>query len=211
MKKHIIILLGVPGSGKGTEAVELAHDLRYAKISTGDLLRDLAKKTTHTQDEQEALSQMHAGNLVPDDLVCRLTFAEITKQFETAPGIVLDGAVRTVGQAERFQEFFIEQGVADAVIAIELALSDDVARERLLRRRSTALSGTLVPGARAVGEVRADDAPEVIEERLQKQGNGAIAPICAYYESIGRLRRIDGSRSIAEVHADVLAIVHANV
>jgi adenylate kinase len=191
MKKDILILLGVPGSGKGTQAKQLAERHGYAHISTGDLLRALDADPSASPTEKAQLAAMKAGKLVADDLIYTLAFRAIAAAHAAGRGVVLDGAIRTAAQARAYEDFFRTLGLEGEVLAIEIAISDDTIMHRLASR---------VAGG---GQQRADDSPEIMRKRIAEQGNAAIAPITAYYDTLGILRRVDGERSIAEVSAEI--------
>ncbi len=180
--KRIIILLGVPGSGKGTQAATLAEKLQYAHISTGELFRSLRKKEIRTETENTILSLIDQGKLVPDEHVYDLVFTEIQHGLEKHNGIILDGAIRTTGQAERYLTFFEEHGLTDDVLAIELEMSDDMIRQRLKSRG------------------REDDSDDVIEKRIETQGNAVLEPITEVFAQKGLLTKIDGTHNIEQVH-----------
>jgi len=185
--KKIVILLGVPGSGKGTQAKRIAEHFGYVHISTGDLLRALDASTDADIEDKKELEKMKAGGIVSDDLIYRLAFAEIKKQIESGKGIVLDGAVRNVVQAQKYDEFFGELGIQEEVLVVELAMRDEVSFERMQSR----LADT--------GPVRSDDTPEALKERLKGQGNEVLQLIVAYYKERGSLVSVDGEKSIDEV------------
>jgi adenylate kinase len=108
---------------------------------------------------------------------------------------VLDGAIRNVAQASRYQTYFASSKKEDEVIAIEISLDDETATDRILER------------ARHSGEARADDAPESIAERMKSQGNGAIAPIREYYEELGKYVSVDGKEDITSVKTAVRMVL----
>lgn len=200
--KKIIILLGVPGSGKGTQAKRLAARTGYAHISSGNLLRTLESAPGVSSSEREKLQAMKDGKLVSSDFVFEVTAREIAHRLDDGQGVVLDGVSRSLEQAQMYQGFFEGRGAADDVVAIEIALSDEQAVQRLSTRLEYAKQGMAVPGT-AVEEVRKDDDPEVVRQRIAEQGNVALSPITGYYASLGQLVRVDGSKSIDEVEADV--------
>ncbi|MEK7084174.1 MAG: nucleoside monophosphate kinase, partial [Patescibacteria group bacterium] len=123
--KKIIILLGIPGSGKGTQAKKIADRYGYGHVSTGDLLRALDVKEGHSASEEIELKKMKSGGIVSDELIFRLAFQAVQGFFDQGKGVVLDGAIRNENQASRYQNFFEDHGMADAVIAIELHISDE--------------------------------------------------------------------------------------
>lgn len=194
--KKIIILLGVPGSGKGTQAKQLCDRYGYGHISTGDLLRALENDASADPADRQKLVDMKAGKLVADDLIYKLAFREIKKHLERGSGVVLDGAIRSVAQAEAYQEFFMDEGVADEVVAVEIALSD----EEIWRR----MESRLVAGAG-----RADDNPSVMKQRITEQGNTALRPIAAYYSHAKKLETVDGTQPIPAVARQIEDVLNA--
>ncbi len=189
--KKMIILLGVPGSGKGTQAKKLCETVGYRHISTGDLLRALDADPNGDIEDKKTLQAMKEGKLVSNELICKVTIAEMDKYFAVGTGVVLDGAVRTVDQAKAYHDYAQQKGIAPEEIAIEIALTDDTIKERLQIRFAS-------------GEGRADDASDaVIQKRIEEQGNAAIAPIREYYKSIGKLVQVDGQPPIEEVTAQI--------
>jgi len=189
--KKIIILLGVPGSGKGTQAKKIAERYHYAHISTGDLLRTLEKDEAADSGDRQKLADMKAGKLVQDELIYKLAFREIEKNISAGRGVVLDGAIRSMEQARAYEDFFEELGAADQALAIEIHIDDETVMKRLQTR------------VEMFGKQRPDDDPAVMQERLKQQGNAAFAPILEYYESLGVLQRVDGEPPIEEVEESV--------
>jgi len=213
--KKIIILIGPPGSGKGTQAKKIAAKYNYGHISTGDLLRALDNNPNGDPEEKKALKDMREGKLVADWLIYRLAFREIDKYLDNHQGVVLDGAIRNVEQAERYQEYFKEKELKKEIIAVEVALSDEESLNRLTKRRVCNGCGEIIPWLEATkdlttcpkcnGEltIRKDDKEQVILERIMKQGNSVLKPILDYYEKLGVLKRVDGSGSIEEVERGI--------
>lgn len=211
----IIILMGIPGSGKGTQARLLAERHGYAHISTGDLLRALDANADADPADKAMLEDMKAGRLVADTLIYKLAFAEIKKNIQEGKVVVLDGAIRSVEQAEAYHRFFEQEGLADEVLVIEIALTDDIGRKRMTRRKVCSLCGHILSYSlenekkttceKCGGElhVRKDDNPETIEKRLKEQGNEKIQPILAYYKEKELLHTVDGSQQIADVDTEV--------
>jgi adenylate kinase len=195
--KDIIIFLGIPGSGKGTQAHMLCDEFGYGHISTGDLLRAIDADPDAPQADKESLANMKAGKLVSDDFIYRIAFEAIQTYLDNDQGVVLDGAIRNVAQAEQYQAFFASVGKESEVLAIEIALDDETATERILSRAETS------------GGERPDDQPEVIAKRMQEQGNTAIAPIREYYESLEVLKQVDGSKDIDGVKEEIGVVINS--
>jgi adenylate kinase len=187
--KKIIIMIGPPGSGKGTQAKRIAQKYNYAHLSSGDLLRALAKKENLNDAEKEALLQMQAGRLVADDLIYQLVFSEIKKNTIQDKGVVLDGAIRNLEQARAFQKFFAEQNLTDEVLVLEIALNEKDSLTRLSKRQTL--------------EARQDDGAEIIKQRIAQQGNAVLAPIVKFYKDLGALIKIDGNQTIENVEKDI--------
>ena len=196
--KKIIIFLGVPGSGKGTQAKKIADKYGYAHVSTGDLLRTLEHDRTADPADWQKLADMKAGKLVADELIYKLAFRAIEESLARGEGVVLDGAVRTVEQAKEFQRFFEEKKVASEVLAIEIHIADATVMKRLEIRLELQ------------GKQRADDDPEVMRKRMKEQGNKALKPILDFYRSLGVLATIDGEPPIAAVEREITKVIEGN-
>lgn len=217
--KKIIIFLGPPGSGKGTQAKAIARTYNYAHISSGDLLRQYELQPGIPQEDREAIGVIHTGDLVPDWLIYKLVFKEILEHLEKESGVVLDGVIRTLQQAEDFEEFFAENRIAHEVLAVEIFLTDEESFRRMTRRKICLSCGEIYPNkesktipekcVRCQGElgVRADDNEEVIRHRIELQGNKANATIREFYKTLGRLETIDGMKTIEEVGEEVDTLV----
>lgn len=209
--KKIILLMGIPGSGKGTQGKRLAESSGYSHISTGDLLRGLKSRTDLDEELTEALEIMATGKLVPSEVVFRLSFEAIEKEINAGNGVILDGAVRNMIQAERFQAFFEEKGYGDDVTVLEIAITDEESIKRLALRLEYAKRGEVVPavatstdGSTAAAEaVRHDDDPDVLRDRLKEMGNAAIKPMLDYYRELGILVSVDGSLSIDDLEEEI--------
>ncbi len=218
--KKILIFIGPPGSGKGTQAKLLAKKYGYKHISTGDLFRALATDQNANEKEKQALEEMKAGKLVPDWLVYSLAFKEIKKNLDANVGVVLDGAIRNLEQAQEYQKFFEKNAWNNEVLAVEVALSDEESFNRLTKRRICYKCGEIIPWLPATkdliscpkcgGELiyRQDDSEEVISKRLQEQGNKTLRPILDFYSDFGVLESIDGMKGIEEVEAEIQMVVN---
>jgi len=215
----IIIIIGPPGSGKGTQAKKIASKYDYGHISTGDLLRGLAGKEQLSAQEEEAVLKMKAGEMVPDELIYILAFEAIERNLSAGRGVVLDGAIRNVGQAKEFDKFFESKNLLSEVMALEIFLSDEDAFSRLTKRRVCGKCGEIVPWLPETKDitscpkcgseltVRQDDSPEVIQKRIEDQGEKALEPILDYYKKAEVLKTINGNQSIENVEKDIEKIL----
>ena len=213
--KKIVILMGVPGSGKGTQARKLVQRFAFAHISTGDLLRALDADSNGDKEDKAKLAEMKAGKLVSDDLIYKLAFAEIKKNLDLHKSVILDGAIRTVTQAKKYEEFFASLNLLDEVIVIEIKLSDETSFNRLTKRKLCKSCGYIIPYSqenekkitceKCGGElyVRSDDNPETARKRVVEQGNSAIGPILDFYRALGTLVSVDGEPSIVDVEKEI--------
>jgi adenylate kinase len=186
-----IVLLGAPGSGKGTQGDVLAKHFAVPHVSSGELLREHVASGSELGREVAAF--LSRGELVPDDLVLTVVGDALTGAFE-AGGYVLDGIPRTLAQAERAYALAKPAGLlADAVIYLDVA--DDVARERLAARAETA--------------DRVDDAdPAVIERRL-RVFHADTRPLLDFYGERGILMKIDAMQPVGAVSAAILEALTA--
>ncbi len=207
--------MGVPGSGKGTQAKRLVERYGYGHISTGDLLRVLDQDPHGDLDDKRKLADMKSGGLVDAQLIYKLAFAEIKKYIDSGLGVVLDGAIRSVEQAKVYQDFFEKLGLVNEILVVEVAIDDDESLKRAMTRRAYAERGEVVPAVASSSEgsvaqvqaVRSDDDPEVLKKRLLEQGNGALQPILAYYSNLVGYSKIDGLKSIDEVDGEIVNIL----
>jgi len=180
-----VLLIGPPGSGKGTQGERLAKRLGLEHIAAGDLLR--AEVEAGTPLAEKVRAYIDRGELVPDELVIDLLMPRVLRAGRNG-GYLLDGFPRSVGQAKEARRLADEEGVS-AGAAIYL----DAPREELVSRIL----------ARAEVEGRSDDTPEVIRHRL-KVFDEATAPLIEYYRNRGLLRVVDASRSADEVTEAIL-------
>ena len=186
-----VVLLGPPGSGKGTQAALLAEQLGIPAVSTGELFR--AHVAGGTELGRRAGAIAAAGALVPDDLTVAMV-GERLRRPDCRGGYLLDGFPRTLGQAEHLREELAARGTGlDAVL--ELVVDD----EELIRRMST--RRVQVDGAWVV---RADDEPETVRHRLSVYRT-LTAPLVDFYAPEGLLVRIDAAGEVATVAARLLA------
>ncbi|HZE74418.1 MAG TPA: adenylate kinase [Gemmatimonadales bacterium] len=175
-----ILLMGPPGAGKGTQGAILAQRLGLPKFATGDLLRDAVKQGTPLGRKAKAV--MEAGHLVSDDIILGVVREELAKP-NAAKGVVFDGVVRTVPQAEGVDRILADQGRAlDAVLFFDVTDAELLAR--LEKRRSI--------------ESRPDDDPKAVANRLLAYRE-QTAPVLAWYEDRGVVRHIPAIGSVDEV------------
>ena len=185
-----LMILGAPGSGKGTQGKLLAEFLRVPEVSTGELLRAAVKQGTALG--KEAKKYMDRGELVPDDVVLGL-IKEILDAQEAARGVMMDGFPRTVAQARAVDGLLAgKQAKVDRVVLL------DVSEEELVKRLL----------ARAAKEGRSDDNLESIKTRL-KVYHSQTAPLISYYEKQGVVRRVQGMGSVDEIQQRARAAVTA--
>jgi adenylate kinase len=206
-----LVLLGPPGSGKGTQGERLQEDLRLPYWATGDILR--AAVRDETELGRTAKQYMDAGDLVPDEVIVGV-IAERIASPEALDGFILDGFPRTTPQAEALDAKLEELGRrVGAVLLIDV--SDDEVVRRLGGRRTCAENGHVfhiefnppkqegicdIDGSELI--VRDDDKPEVIRKRLETY-HEKTEPLVSYYDQRGVLRRIEGSAAPDEVTEEI--------
>jgi adenylate kinase len=207
----IIVLMGAPGAGKGTQARLLQERLNLPQISTGDIFRAL--KTAQTTLAHEVREIMKRGQLVPDDLTIQLV-KERTAQDDARNGYILDGFPRTPAQAASLEKLAAEQGNSIIPILIDVPL--DFLEKRMTGRRNCPVCGEIYnvyfkparvdnvcdfhPEAQLVQ--RADDNVETVKARLSTF-EAQTRPLIDYYKSAGLLRIVDGTRDPEEIYEDV--------
>jgi adenylate kinase len=175
-----ILLMGPPGAGKGTQGALLSESKGLPKFATGDLLRDAVKRGTPLG--QRAKAVMEAGHLVSDDIIMGIVREELAKPA-ASNGVIFDGVVRTVPQAEGVEQLLAERGrKMDAVLFFDV--SDDEIMARLTKRRTI--------------EQRADDDPEAVATRLSAYRK-QTAPVLDWYERRKLLRRIPAVGTVQEI------------
>jgi adenylate kinase len=175
-----ILLMGPPGAGKGTQGAILSEERGLPKFATGDLLRDAVKRGTPLG--QRAKAVMEAGHLVSDDIIMGIVREQLARS-EAADGVIFDGVVRTVPQAEGVERLLGERGRRmDAVLFFDV--SDEEILARLAKRRTL--------------EQRADDDPAAVATRLAAYRQ-QTAPVLDWYAKRNLLRRIPAIGSVEEI------------
>jgi adenylate kinase len=183
-----ILLMGPPGAGKGTQGAILAAALGLPKFATGDLLRDAVKRATPVG--LKAKAAMEAGHLVSDEIIMGVVRDELAKP-EAAQGVIFDGVVRTLPQAEGVAGLLRERSRA-----IDHVLFFDVTDEEILGR---------LEKRRGI-EGRADDDPAAVAIRL-KAYRDQTAPVLAHYQQLGVVRKIPAIGSIEDIAARVRSAI----
>jgi adenylate kinase len=172
--------MGPPGAGKGTQGALLAESRGIPKFATGDLLRDAV--TRKTPLGQKAKAVMEAGHLVSDDIILGIVREQLAKP-EAAKGVIFDGVIRTIPQAEGVERLLAERGRRlDAVLFFDV--TDDEILSRLAKRRDI--------------EKRADDDPSAVATRLSAYRQ-QTAPVLDWYQARNLLRRIPAVGSVQEI------------
>ncbi|HLS47024.1 MAG TPA: adenylate kinase [Gemmatimonadales bacterium] len=175
-----ILLMGPPGAGKGTQGSILAERLGLPKFATGDLLRDAVKRGTPLGREARAV--MEAGHLVSDDIILGVVREELERP-EAAGGVIFDGVVRTIPQAEGLERILADRGRAlDAVLFFDVTDEEIVAR--LEKRRQV--------------DGRADDDPAAVVVRLEAYRR-QTAPVLQWYEERSGVVRIPAVGTVDDI------------
>jgi len=183
-----LVLLGAPGSGKGTQAARLRDHLQVPHISTGELLRAAVAAGTPLGLQAKAI--MAAGNLVSDEIVLGM-LEDRFQQSDTANGFILDGYPRNLAQANALDGLLtrIRQPMD---IAVQLDVSTDLLVERI--------------AGRAAAEGRADDSPEAVRNRLRVYEE-LTAPVVDFYRNQGKLAHLDGVGAPDEVFTRIIEAI----
>ncbi len=211
-----ILLLGAPGTGKGTQAKELVKVWGIPQISTGDLLRaNVAQNTALGRTAKEIMGR---GELVPDSLVDEMVAVRL-QQPDTVNGYILDGFPRTLGQAGWLDGRLAAQPDTLPVVAVSIQVNYNQLLRRITGRRNCPVCQTIynvyvnppkkdgfcdIEGAALTQ--RADDTEEVFKERMRAYG-ALTAPVVEHYRAMGRFAEVDGDRPIAAIAAGIVAAV----
>lgn len=208
-----VILLGPPGAGKGTQAVNLAERTGLLHLATGDMFRENVRNQTELG--VEAQRYMERGELVPDELTISMLLDRLNRE-DAQLGSLLDGFPRTTEQAEALDAALAAQG-AEIAAALLIEVANDEVLRRLGGRWSCPDCGAVFHAVFSPPQVegtcdrcpgaliqRDDDQPEAIRRRLDVYAQ-QTAPLIDYYERSGKLRRVNGAREPDAVGADLLA------
>jgi len=212
-----IVLLGAPGSGKGTQAKKLVAEFGFPQVSTGDLLRDAVARGTDYG--LKAKAAMDAGQLVSDEIVLGI-IRDRLGQADASNGFILDGFPRNRPQAEALEPLLEELGQPlDAAVLMDVDL--DILMKRLTGRRTCAGCGRvynvhyLPPAKEGVcdacgGELvqRSDDREETISRRL-KVYQSETEPLVEYYDGVGKLKVVGAEGDVEDVYGRLVEAVRA--
>ncbi len=213
MFRNVVILLGPPGAGKGTQAKAVTERLGLPQISTGDMLRDAVRRKTPLGVEAEEV--LAAGDLVNDELVNGIVVERIAAP-DCAGGFILDGYPRNVSQAGMFGAGL---EASDNLLVIELAVDAEFLVRRLTARRTCSQCGAIYnvgskpPKEEGVCDLcggglvqRPDDTEAVIRDRMQTY-RAETEPLVDYYRERGIYHQIDGMGAIDQISADLVSII----
>jgi adenylate kinase len=211
----IIVLIGAPGAGKGTQARLLQERRGMPQISTGDMFREM--KTLDTPLAREVQEIMASGKLISDDITYKIV-QDRTSRDDCKNGYILDGYPRTAVQAAQLEELANEQGFE--IQAIEVDVPRDELMRRLTGRRSCSVCGEIYniyskpPKSDNVCDFhpdtqlthRADDNEESVSTRLSTY-DAQTAPLLEYYRSSNRLKKVDGTGDVEEIYSELDKLV----
>ena len=208
---NIIVLMGAPGAGKGTQARLLQERRGLPQISTGDMFRAMKQAETPLAGQLRGI--LASGALVPDELTIQIV-EERTAQADCRDGYVLDGFPRTTAQAEMLERLAAEQN--HALLALLVDVPFDILERRVTGRRSCPVCGEIYnvyfkpPKSDEVCDFhpetklahRTDDNAETIKARLSTYER-ETQPLLDYYERTNRLRRVEGTRDTEAIYAEI--------
>ena len=213
----ILILMGVPGAGKGTQAQRISERFGWPQISTGDILREMAQ--TDTELGRRIRETQKAGHLVSDDIVGDI-IRQRTAQDDCRRGYILDGYPRTEAQARLLDEIIREQ--RKKLLVIHIVIERESLVKRLSGRRTCPrcheiynlylkppLEDERCDRCHIPLVQRADDVPDAVAERYDVYQQ-KTAPLLEYYRERGNVYEVDGERPIEEVFREIVTIVEAH-
>ncbi|NNF00229.1 MAG: adenylate kinase [Pyrinomonadaceae bacterium] len=214
----IIVLIGAPGAGKGTQARLLEAKLQIPQISTGDMFREIQNSDTALAREVKEI--LASGKLVPDNVTFEMV-KERTSREDCGGSYILDGFPRTPRQAEMLEELASDQGKVISTILIDVPF--EKLEERLTGRRSCPECGEIynihykkpkVDGfcddhPQAMLKHRADDTEDKVKVRLETYEENT-KPLLKYYEDSGRLQKVDGTRRPDEIYRELENLIATN-
>lgn len=214
----IIILMGAPGAGKGTQAQRLMATFGWPQISTGDILRAIAKEDTPLGRQVKKIQSL--GDLVSDEILADVVRSR-TSQPDCRHGYILDGFPRTVTQSEMLEQLAEEQGRDIVAIFVHVPRAELI--KRLSGRRTCSMCNEIYnvysrppqvegicdkDGARLIQ--RGDDQEDVVDNRLEKYRE-STEPLFDYYATTNRLQKVEGMAPIDDVFATICAMLEVTV
>lgn len=213
----VVILLGAPGSGKGTQADVVKAKMHLPHISTGDLIRQYLKEAPdNDQTVKQLKTYMDSGQLVPDSLIMQILQGRIHKP-DAAQGFILDGFPRTVNQAESLNGLLKPDA---KLLVIYFQVPDEMLLKRLEGRMTCAQCNTIYnryfspPKEDEICDLckiklskRSDDNPETVKRRLEVF-HQETAPLIQYYQQKGLLKTVDSTKDKSEVSHQVMQILN---
>jgi adenylate kinase len=210
----IIVMIGAPGAGKGTQARLLSEKFAYPQISTGDILREMARADTPLGKEiKETLA---SGKLVSDQILAEVILTRTSRE-DCKDGFILDGYPRTLEQARMLEELAASQG--NEILLVHVVVDEDLLFKRMTGRRVCTKCGEIyniysrppkregycdLDGAPLIQ--RSDDLPETVSRRFEAYRD-ATAPLIDYYREGGRLIEVDGDRPVEQVFKQLSEII----
>ncbi len=213
-----IVLLGAPGSGKGTQAKKIAAEFGIPQISTGDMLREAVRRGTEMG--KRAKESMDRGALVPDEVVIGIVRDRL-READCAPGFILDGFPRTIPQAEALDRALAEMGMSITHV-LSLEVDENELMERLCGRRTCSSCQAMFhvtfhpPKAEGTCDQcggtlfqRDDDREETIRARLVNYKK-MTEPLLGYYQGSGTIRPVKASGEIDRIYGAIAGILRAS-
>jgi len=210
----IIVIIGAPGAGKGTQSRLLSEKYGYPHISTGDILREMARADTPLG--RKVKETMAAGLLVSDEILAEVIRTR-TSQPDCSNGYILDGFPRTLDQARLLEELASQQG--KPIRSARIVVSEEALLKRLSGRRACSKCGEIYniyfspPKVEGVCDLdgaplmqRSDDHPEAVSRRLEEYKR-STAPLIDHYRQSGGLIEVNGELPVEDVFEKLLAAV----
>ena len=210
----IIVMIGAPGAGKGTQARLLSEKFAYPQISTGDILREMARADTPLGKEIKVT--LASGKLVSDQILAEVILTR-TSCEDCKDGFILDGYPRTLEQARMLEELAASQG--NEILLVHVVVDEDLLFKRMTGRRVCTKCGEIyniysrppkregycdLDGAPLIQ--RSDDSPETVSRRFEAY-RFATAPLIDYYREGGRLIEVEGDRPVEQVFKQLSEII----
>ena len=210
----VLVIIGAPGAGKGTQSRLLSEKYGYPQISTGDILREMARADTPLG--KRIKETMGRGELVSDEILAEVILTR-TSQPDCNDGYILDGYPRTLNQAHLLEELALKQG--KQVHLARIVVSEEALFKRLTGRRACAKCGEIYniyfrpPKVEGVCDLdgamltqRSDDTPEAVSRRFEEY-RLSTAPLIDYYQQSGRLIELNGERPVSEIFDQLSAVL----